>query len=89
MFSCFNMKPAAASILALSYLFINLVMEGIPFFERFRDYLLPHHMRIWIYVYAQPLPWDRVAGSLCVLLAVSATAFLIGAAAFQARDIKS
>src|SRR5689334_3331513 len=33
MFSCFNMKPAAATILSLSYLFVNLVMEGIPFFE--------------------------------------------------------
>ena len=32
MFSCFNMKPAAATILALSVLFVNLVMEGIPFF---------------------------------------------------------
>ena len=30
MFSCFNMKPAAATILALSFLFINLVIEHIP-----------------------------------------------------------
>src|SRR5512137_2684675 len=35
MFSCFNMKPAAATILALSYLFVNLVMEAIPFFDRY------------------------------------------------------
>lgn len=89
MFSCFNMKPAAASILALSYLFVNLVMESIPFFDRFREWLMPYHMRVWLFIYAQPLPWERVAGSLLVLLAVSTTAFLIGAAAFQARDIKS
>ena len=37
MFSCFNMKPAAATILALSLLFVNLVMEGIPFFERYQS----------------------------------------------------
>ena len=89
MFSCFNMKPAAATILALSVLFVNLVMEGIPFFERYQDYLLTHHFRIWHHVYSQPLPWSQIGQSLCVLLAVNLTTFLVGAAAFQARDIKS
>jgi len=89
MFSCFNMKPAAATILALSFLFVNLVMEGIPFFERYHEYLLPYHFRIWLFIYAQPIPWERISGSLCVLLAFAITTFLIGAAAFQARDIKS
>ncbi len=37
MFSCFNMKPAAATILALSFLFLNLVMESIPFFEHYQS----------------------------------------------------
>jgi hypothetical protein len=35
------------------------------------------------------MPWAQVAQSVCVLLAVNLTTFLIGAAAFQARDIKS
>jgi ABC-2 type transport system permease protein len=89
MFSCFNMKPAAATILALSFLFINLVMEGIPFFEQYHEYFLPYHFRAWLLVYAQPIPWERVSGSLLILAAFNLTAFLIGAAAFQARDIKS
>ena len=89
MFSCFNMKPAAATILALSVLFINLVMEGIPFFEKYREWLLTYHFQSWLLVYSQPTPWERMAQSLCVLLAFSVTSFLIGAAAFQARDIKS
>ena len=89
MFSCFNMKPAAATILALSFLFVNVVMEGIPFFEKYREWLLTHHFQVWLLVFAQPTPWERVAGSLCVLFAFSVTTFLIGAAAFQARDIKS
>jgi ABC-2 type transport system permease protein len=89
MFSCFNMKPAAATILSLSFLFLNLVMESIPFFEKYQEWFLPYHFRVWLLVYAQPAPWDRVAGSLCVLAAFSITTFLIGAAAFQARDIKS
>jgi ABC-2 type transport system permease protein len=89
MFSCFNMKPAAATILALSYLFINLVMEHIPFFEQYQEWFLPYHFRSWLLTYAEPIPWERVLGSLCILLAFNLTTFLIGAAAFQARDIKS
>jgi ABC-2 type transport system permease protein len=89
MFSCFNMKPAAATILALSFLFVNLVMEGIPFFERYHEWLLTYHFRTWHLVYARPIPWERMTESLCILVAVSVTAFLVGAAAFQARDIKT
>ena len=89
MFSCFNMKPAAATILALSLLFVNLVMEGIPFFENYHEYLLTYHFRSWHNVYVQPVPWAQMGQSVCVLLAVNFTTFLIGAAAFQARDIKS
>lgn len=89
LFSCFNMKPAAATILALSFLFLNLVMEGIPFFEDYQQWFLPYHFRIWLYTYAQPVPWDRIAQSICVLVAFNLSTFLIGTAAFQARDIKS
>jgi len=89
MFSCFNMKPAAATILSLSFLFINLVMENIPFFDRYHQWFLPYHFRIWLFIYAQPIPWERIAESLCILLAFNLTTFLVGAAAFQARDIKS
>ncbi len=89
MFSCFNMKPAAATILALSFLFINLVMEHIPFFERYQEWFLPYHFRAWLLTYADPLPWHRIIGSLCILVAFNVTSFLVGAAAFQARDIKS
>lgn len=89
MFSCFNMKPAAATILALSYLFVNLVVEGIPFFEAYHEWLLPYHFRCWLLIYADPIAWDRIIGSVVVLVAANLTAFLIGQAAFQARDIKS
>lgn len=89
MFGCFNMKPAAATILALSFMFVNLVLESIPFFERFQEFLITHHFRSWLLVYAEPADWPRIIGSLCVLLGFNLTVFLIGAAAFQARDIKS
>ncbi|HNQ73927.1 MAG TPA: ABC transporter permease subunit [Verrucomicrobiota bacterium] len=89
MFSCFNMKPAAATILALSYMFVNLVMEGIPFFDRYQNWFLTHHFRAWLMVFSDPVPVWRIAQSECLLLAATATVFVIGATAFQVRDIKS
>jgi ABC-2 type transport system permease protein len=89
MFSCFNMKPAAATILALSFVIMNLVLEAIPFMERFHEYLLPHHFRIWLFIYQSPIPWGQILQSVIILGAFSVTSFLIGTAAFQARDIKS
>jgi ABC-2 type transport system permease protein len=89
MFSCFNMKPAAATILSLSVLFVSLVLENIPFFESYREWFPTFHFHNWARVYSQPLQWPQIAGSGAVLLALNLTAFLVGAAAFQARDIKS
>jgi ABC-2 type transport system permease protein len=89
MFSCFNMKPAAATILALSVLFTSMVLENIPFFEPYKEWFPTYHFHTWIRIYSQPTPWDAVAQTLCVLLAMNLTTFLVGAAAFQARDIKS
>jgi ABC-2 type transport system permease protein len=89
MFSCFNMKPAAATVLSLSFLFLNLVLENMPFFERYQEYLLLYHFRIWLFIFASPTPWARIGQSLCALLAFNLTAFIIGTAAFQTRDIKS
>jgi len=89
MFSCFNMKPAAATILALSVLFISMVLENIPFFEPYKEWFPTYHFHTWIRIYSQPTPWDAVGQTLCILLPVNLTTFLVGAAAFQARDIKS
>jgi len=89
MFGCFNMKPAAATILSLSVMFLSMVMESIPFFERYQEWLITYHCRAWILVYAQPMPWARLVQSVCVLTAFCLTTFLVGAAAFHVRDIKS
>lgn len=89
MFSCCNMKPAAATILALSYLFVNLVMEGIPFFDRFDNWFITHHFRCWLLVFENPVPWARILQSESILLAICATAFVIGCTVFYVRDIKS
>ena len=88
-FSCFNMKPAAATIVALSLYLLNLVMEKIPSFERYQEFTLTYHFSSWYNVYAQPIPWPQIWQSVFALVALNLTTFLIGVAAFQARDIKS
>ncbi len=89
MFSCFNMKPAAATILALSYLLLNLVMENMPFFEEFKVLCMTHHFRCWLLIFNQPLNWPQIGESLCVIFAFNVTAFVVGALALHTRDIKS
>jgi ABC-2 type transport system permease protein len=89
MFGCFNVKPAAATILALSFLLMNLVLENLPFMQEYREYFLIHYFRSWIAVYMQPPNIIRIVESFLVLLGFNITAFLIGALGFQIRDIKS
>jgi len=89
MFSSFNMKPAAATILALSFLFVNMVMQHIPFFEDYRSWFITHHFECWFLVFQKPMPWARILESESVLAAVCTTAFVIGCTVFYVRDIKS
>jgi ABC-2 type transport system permease protein len=89
MFSCFNMKPAAATILSLSYLFVNLVMEGIPFFDRYENWFITHHFKCWLLAFRDPIPWAQILASETLLLAACASVFVVGATAFHVRDIKS
>jgi ABC-2 type transport system permease protein len=89
MFSCFNMKPAAATILALSFMFVSMVMERIPFFDDYQNWFITHHLECWFLVFQQPAPWTQIYQSELILLATSATAFIIGVMGFQVRDIKS
>jgi ABC-2 type transport system permease protein len=89
MFSCFNMKPAAATILALSYLFMNVVMEAIPFFNDYENWFITHHFSCWQLVFRNPIPWWQIVQSEVILMAACATLFVIGLMAFQVRDIKS
>ena len=89
MFSSFNMKPAAATILALSFLFVSMVMQRIPSLDPYRNWFVTYHFEKWIFVFQNPTPWPQLLQSEVILAAISATAFLIGVIGFQMRDIKS
>jgi len=68
---------------------MNMVMEHIPFFEQYQNWFITHHFAAWILVFKTPIPWAQIMQSEIILLATSATTFVIGSLAFQVRDIKS
>jgi ABC-2 type transport system permease protein len=89
MFSCFNVKPAAATILALSFFFVNAVLQEIPYFREYQQFFFTHHLNMWQLMFGQPIPWWKVGQSLSVLAGFNVSFLVIGCAAFHARDIKS
>lgn len=89
MFSCFNVKPAAATILALSFVFLNIILMQIPYFKDFQNWFLTYHLNLWQMMLVQPIPTGRVYESLSVLLGFNLTFLVVGGTAFQLRDIKS
>ena len=89
MFSCFNVKPAAATILSLSFVFMSFVLMQIPFFHDLQPWFLTYHLNIWQVAFVQPVPAWRLGESLSILLGFNLTFLIIGCAAFQMRDIKS
>jgi ABC-2 type transport system permease protein len=89
MFSCFNMKPAAATIVALSVLLLSRVLQAIPAFDVYEDWLITFHFECWLRVFQTPIAWSQVIESEIILLATMISCLVIGSTAFQVRDIKS
>jgi ABC-2 type transport system permease protein len=89
MFSCFNVKPAAATILALSVVFVSFVLMQIPFLKELQPWFFTYYLDLWRNALMQPVPWWKVNESLCVLAGCNLTFFIIGATVFHVRDIKS
>ncbi len=89
MFSCFNVKPAAATILSLSFVFVSFVLMQIPFFHDLQPWFLTYHLNIWQSAFMQPVPLWRLGESLSILLGFNLTFLVVGCTVFQVRDIKS
>lgn len=87
--SCFKIKPAAATIGCLSYVLVDFILRNSPFMENYEHLLLTKYMSTWARVYLDDIPWALILRNYSVLLAVNASLFVIGAAVFQTRDLKS
>jgi ABC-2 type transport system permease protein len=89
MFSCFNVKPATATILTLSIYLFDSIIRGVPYFDNFQDYLLTHHMAMWTQVFQLDIPWSKIGYSILYLGSFDLLFVSIGIYYFGRRDFKS
>lgn len=89
MLSCWNMKPAAATIATLTYFIADSIFRSIPYFEDIKQWFLTTHLEAWIHIFRTPIPVEQMVGDYAYLLAVDATLVTVGVLAFHARDFKS
>jgi ABC-2 type transport system permease protein len=89
MLSCLPIKPAAATIGALSYMLIDFILRNMGFMEDYKHLLFTHHMQAAGWVLADEPRWAVVWRSFSVLGAMNLTFFLLGVGVFDARDLKS
>jgi ABC-2 type transport system permease protein len=88
-FSCLKMKPAAATIVTLSVLFVDTILKNIPFFSGIRDWFLTAKMSAWAMVFEYRIPWEIMLEQYAWLAALNVTLLVLGYLAFSARDFKS
>ncbi|HEY3860633.1 MAG TPA: ABC transporter permease subunit [Verrucomicrobiae bacterium] len=89
MFSCFNIKPAAATILALSVFLTSRIIQELPYFHDLQPWFPTYHMGFWMWLFEERVPWPQIFKSLSYLAGFNLTMLIIGCAGFQVRDIKS
>ena len=87
--SCFNMKPAAATICTLSYFFADSILRRIPYFDSIQEWFITSRIESWYNIFRSPLPLAAMVEDYIYLFAVNATVLIIGALHFQRRDFKS
>lgn len=89
MFSCFRIKPAAATIVTLSILFVDFILQRFPFFKPYEAYFVTWRMSAWVFLMEQHISWPKIAESYAFLLGLNATLFVLGWLSFQTRDFKT
>jgi ABC-2 type transport system permease protein len=87
--SCFNMKPAAATIVTLSIFFVDLIFRTIPYFESLKQWFFTGHMATWLNIFQTRMPHAQMIEDYAYLIAVDLTLVIIGMLHFQQRDFKS
>lgn len=87
--SCFPIKPAAATIGALTYFLADFIVREGNFMEHHQYLLITKHMAVWARVLAENIDWPLVVRGYTVLFTVNITLFTLGYAVFESRDLKS
>lgn len=89
MFSCFRIKPAAATILTLTILFVDMILQNFDFFRPYEEWFVTWRMSNWVFLMERHIPWPKIAESYAFLGGLNVTLFVIGWMAFQSRDFKT
>lgn len=89
MFSCFKIKPAAATIITLTILFVDMILQNFPFFKPYESWFITWRMSAWVFLVEQHLSWPKLIESYALLGGLNVTLFVIGWLAFQTRDFKT
>jgi ABC-2 type transport system permease protein len=87
--SCFKIKPAAATIGALSYLMIDSIVRLSPFMKGYKHFLITKHISVWSRVFMDDIPWAVILRGATVVVAFDLSLFVLGVAVFSSRDLKS
>lgn len=89
MLSCFKIRPAAATIVTVTVLSVDLVLRNIPFFQPLDHFFLGYHLGCWIRSFRHVVLWSDIAESLLLLGGATLTCWIIGATHFCTRDFKA
>ena len=89
LFSCCNVKPAAASVTTLTIFLVDRILYFWPQFAPYKKVFMTTHMVTWVNFFRTPVPWAAMAEDYLILLGLNATFFITGCAVFLRRDFKS
>lgn len=89
MFSCFNAKPAAATVVTLTIFLADRILYMWPQFADYRHWFMSSHLASWLNVFRDPIPWDKITEDYLYLFGINATFVIVGMAVFCRRDFKS
>ena len=89
MFSCFKIKPAAATIITLTILFMDFILQEFPFFKPYESYFITYRMSAWVFLLEQYISWPKIIESYALLIGLNISLFTIGWLSFQTRDFKT
>jgi ABC-2 type transport system permease protein len=89
MFSCCNMKPAAATVVTMTVFLVDRILYFWPQFVSYKPWFMTTHMVTWVNIFRSPVPWEKMAEDYLYLFGLNATFFLVGYTIFLRRDFKS
>ncbi|MGV3663530.1 MAG: ABC transporter permease [Prosthecobacter sp.] len=87
--SCFRIKPAAATIGALTYILVDFIIRTGGFMDSYQHLLVTKHMAVWGRLLSENIDWPLVLRGYTVIAVVNITLFTLGYAVFESRDLKS